>query len=138
MLILYDRDCGFCAWTVAWLLRWDRRGALRAATIQGPEGAARLAHLDPDARLASWHIAGPDGRIRSGGAGLAPVLAALPGGRPLAALAARTPHATARAYDWVATAPCPAATSWATARSRRRGSGSARACAASPRCSASC
>jgi predicted DCC family thiol-disulfide oxidoreductase YuxK len=24
-IVLYDADCGFCNWLLAWLLRWDRR-----------------------------------------------------------------------------------------------------------------
>ncbi len=102
MVVLYDRDCGFCAWTLAWLLRWDRGRRLRPATIQGPEGAARLAGMSPERRLASWHAVDTTGRVWSGGAALAPVLRRLPGGAPLAAVTARLPRVTERAYAWVA------------------------------------
>jgi predicted DCC family thiol-disulfide oxidoreductase YuxK len=102
MLILYDRDCGFCAWTLARLLRRDRCRALEVATIQGPEGDRRLAHLAPRERLATWHVVDDAGRLHSGGPALVPVLSALPGGAPPAALLARAPRLTTRAYAWVA------------------------------------
>ncbi len=53
-------------------------------------------------RLASWHLVGPDGQVRSGGAAAAPLARLLPGGRPLAALFEAFPRATDRAYRWVA------------------------------------
>ena len=108
MLILYDRDCGFCAWTVATLLRRDRRGALRAATIQGPEGTRLLADLPAGRRLASWHVVDDAGRRHSGGAGLIAVLGTLPGGAALAALLGRMPQLTERGYGWVAAHRRPA------------------------------
>ena len=102
MLILYDRDCGFCAWTVATLLRRDHRGALRVATIQGAEGERGLAGMPAGRRLASWHLVDDDGRLHSGGAGLPVVFEVLPGGRPLAAVLRRMPRLTERGYAWVA------------------------------------
>ena len=32
--VLYDGDCGFCKWSLAKLLAWDRRGALRPLPLQ--------------------------------------------------------------------------------------------------------
>ncbi|WP_022929279.1 DCC1-like thiol-disulfide oxidoreductase family protein [Patulibacter americanus] len=55
-LLFYDRDCRFCAWGVVGLAARARPGALRLATIQGPLGDEHLGHLDPEARLASWHL----------------------------------------------------------------------------------
>ena len=43
-----------------------------------------------------------EGEVRSAGAAFPPLFRLLPGGRPLAALAARVPDATDRAYRWVA------------------------------------
>jgi predicted DCC family thiol-disulfide oxidoreductase YuxK len=103
MVVLYDRDCGFCAWLLAWLLRWDRGRRLRPAPIQGPEGDARLAGVAPADRLASWHAVDADGRVFSGGAALTEVLRRLPGGSPLARATARVPRLTERAYAFVAT-----------------------------------
>ena len=102
MLILFDRDCGFCAWTLAALLRRDPGGRLRVATIQGAEGERLLAAIPPERRLASWHVVDDEGRLRSGGAALPTVLAALRGGAPFAALARRAPGMTDRGYRWVA------------------------------------
>jgi predicted DCC family thiol-disulfide oxidoreductase YuxK len=53
-------------------------------------------------RAASWHLVEPDGRVKSAGAALPPLLRLLPGGRPLAAVFDRFPRATARGYRWVA------------------------------------
>jgi predicted DCC family thiol-disulfide oxidoreductase YuxK len=102
LVVLYDGECGFCAWGLAWLLRWDRRRRLAAVAIQSAQGARLLADLPEEHRLASWHARDPHGRRSSGGAALAPVLECLPGGRPLAALAMRFPRATESSYAWVA------------------------------------
>lgn len=102
MLVLYDRDCGLCAWLLAVLLHWDRERRLRPRAIQSEQGERSLAGIDADQRLASWHVRDARGQLRSGGAALAPVLRSLPGGRPLAALADASPRATALAYRWIA------------------------------------
>lgn len=34
-VLLYDGLCGFCDWTVQFVLRHDRRGSMRFATLQG-------------------------------------------------------------------------------------------------------
>jgi predicted DCC family thiol-disulfide oxidoreductase YuxK len=102
MIVLYDRDCGFCAWMLAWVLRWDRRRRLRPAPIQGPEGAAWLAHMPPEQRLASWHAVDEDGRVISAGAALTHLLRRLPGGSIPARLTELMPGVTERAYAWVA------------------------------------
>jgi predicted DCC family thiol-disulfide oxidoreductase YuxK len=39
-VLLYDGACGFCAASVQWILRHDRRGTLRFAALQGEYGAA--------------------------------------------------------------------------------------------------
>jgi len=101
-LVLYDADCGFCMWLLAVLLRWDRRGRLRPAPLQGPEAGERLAGLDPEERMASWHLISPDGVRSSGGAAIAPLMRLLPGGGLPAAVFARFPAATERGYRWVA------------------------------------
>ena len=84
--VYYDRDCGFCRWTLAWLLRLDRRRRLRPVAIQDAEGERDLADLGA-ARLEAWHVVGDDGvppqrraRLRAGARGAA---------RPARARAAR-------------------------------------------------
>jgi len=99
--VLYDRDCGFCKWALDKILAWDRRHRLRPVAIQSDEGQRLLAGIPPDRRLESWHLAA-DGELRSGGAAAPRLFAALPGGRPLAAVLRAFPRTTDRAYAWVA------------------------------------
>jgi predicted DCC family thiol-disulfide oxidoreductase YuxK len=100
--VLYDADCGFCAWTLAVLLRWDRAARVEPVALQRPEAADLLKGLTPVERIASWHLISPSGERRSGGEALSPLLRALPGGRLPAAALARFPRLTERAYRWVA------------------------------------
>jgi predicted DCC family thiol-disulfide oxidoreductase YuxK len=99
--VLYDRDCGFCRWSMARILAWDRRDALSPVALQDPEADRLLPVLDHETRMASWHLVGPDGRVHSGGAAAALLLRLLPGGRPLASLAAAMPKTTDRLYRFV-------------------------------------
>lgn len=100
--MLYDEDCGFCRWSLARLLRWDRRGRLRAVPIQGEEGDLLLADLSERDRLASWHLVTPGGRRYSGAAATGPLARLLPAGAPVAFLAETFPRSTDRLYRWVA------------------------------------
>jgi predicted DCC family thiol-disulfide oxidoreductase YuxK len=99
--VLYDRDCGFCRWSLDKILAWDRRRHLRSVAIQSEEGQRLLAPVPPERRLDSWHLV-RDGEVRSAGAAAAPLFAVLPGGRPLAALLRAFPRATEWTYRWVA------------------------------------
>src|ERR1700704_4168407 len=85
--VLYDVDCGFCRWALAKLLAWDRAGALRPVAIQDAAGQGLLAGMDEDLRLASWHLAFPDGRLYPAGPALVQALPLLRGGRPLGTVA---------------------------------------------------
>jgi predicted DCC family thiol-disulfide oxidoreductase YuxK len=100
--ILYDSDCGFCRWSLAKLLRWDRRGALRPLALQHPEATSLLAGMSEGERMASWHLVDAAGEVRSGGAALPGLLRLLPGGSPLASVAERAPRLRDRGYRWVA------------------------------------
>ena len=100
--VLYDEDCGFCRWALAKLLAWDRRGRLRPEPIQGLEGQRLLAGMPEDERLASWHLATPDGGLRSGGEALAPLLRMLPRGERPAEAAERVPGLVDCGYRWIA------------------------------------
>jgi predicted DCC family thiol-disulfide oxidoreductase YuxK len=102
LIVLYDADCGFCRWAMAWALRHDRRHQLVAAPIQSPLGAELLGDLAPDRRLAAVHTVGADGHRRSGGAAAAEVLDRLDGTRLLGRLAHSTPGMTGRLYNAVA------------------------------------
>jgi predicted DCC family thiol-disulfide oxidoreductase YuxK len=100
--VLYDRDCGFCRWSLAQLLALERRHALRPVPLGTPEADELLADLTPEQRADSWHLVAPDGRRWSAGGAVPPLLRLLPGGRVPAAAVASAPDATERAYRWVA------------------------------------
>jgi predicted DCC family thiol-disulfide oxidoreductase YuxK len=101
-LLLYDDDCGFCRWSLSWVLRADRRRRVEPLAL-GSEGAnALLRDMPPGERVASWHLAAPDGRRWSAGYAAPPLLRLLPGGRLLAFVLGVAPELTDRAYRWVA------------------------------------
>lgn len=101
-MILYDADCGFCRRSLRKILAWDRRGHLRAVALQDREADALLPDMDPERKMASWHLVTADGDVHSAGAAVPPLLRLLPGGRPLAAVAGALPGVTEVAYGWVA------------------------------------
>ena len=100
--VLYDPDCGFCRFSMAVLLSWDRGGRLRPIALFSPEADALLDGMPRERQAASWHAADELGDVHSGGAAFAPVLEQLPRGRRLAALARRFPRTLDLAYRWVA------------------------------------
>lgn len=102
MIVLYDGDCGFCRWAMAWLIRRDRHDLLVPAPIQSPLGAEVLADLAPCDRLASIHAVTDGGHRASGGAAAIVILGTLPSTRGLAALLRLSPSATEAAYGFVA------------------------------------
>jgi predicted DCC family thiol-disulfide oxidoreductase YuxK len=101
-VILFDSRCSFCRRSVSRLLAWDRRGRLRPVALQDPEADELLGGMDAEQKMASWHLVTADGRVYSAGAAFPPLLRLLPGGRPLAAVAAAFPGLTERAYRYVA------------------------------------
>ncbi len=100
--MLYDADCGFCRWSLSWVLRADSRGAVRPLKLATPEADALLSDLTPEQRMSSWHLVAPDGERQSAGAAAPPLLRQLPGGRIPAELLDAAPALTERAYRWVA------------------------------------
>jgi predicted DCC family thiol-disulfide oxidoreductase YuxK len=101
-ILLYDRDCGFCRWSLAWVLRVDRNRRLSPVALGSPEAEELLADLTPEEGMRSWHLIAPDGRRWSAGYAAPPLLRLLPGGRLPAAALAAAPDFTDRAYRWVA------------------------------------
>jgi predicted DCC family thiol-disulfide oxidoreductase YuxK len=101
LAVLYDRDCGFCKWALDKILAWDRRGRLQPVAIQSEEGGRLLAGIPAERQLDSWHLVS-DSEVKSAGAAAPDLFAALPGGRPLAAVLRSAPRLTDRAYRWVA------------------------------------
>jgi predicted DCC family thiol-disulfide oxidoreductase YuxK len=101
--LFYDADCGICRWIAAKIAAWDRRRAIRLVPLQDRAETDRLlAGMAEEARMASWHLVAPDGRVHSAGRGVAPLLRLLPGGRPLARLAEVAQPATDAAYGLLA------------------------------------
>ena len=100
-IVLYDEDCGFCRWSLAKLLAWDRQRRLQPAAIQSAEGRRLLAGLSDEQMLASWHLV-CEGRRYSAGAAFPPLLRLLPGGAPLARLSAALPRLSEAGYAFVA------------------------------------
>ena len=123
LVVVYDDDCGFCKWSVARTLAWDRRRRLRPVGLSTPEAERLLAGMSQEERQDSFHVVEAGGRVRSAGAGAPVVLAQLPGGRPLAALARALPGLAERVYRAVAGRRTPLGrlvTAGAAARARRR------------------
>ncbi|MGH2786095.1 MAG: thiol-disulfide oxidoreductase DCC family protein [Actinomycetota bacterium] len=100
--LLFDADCGFCRWTAGRIRGWDRRDALHFAAIQSQEGSALLGDMDDERKMASWHLVGEDGVVRSAGPALGPLLKLLPFGAPLSLIAGALPKSTDRLYRLVA------------------------------------
>jgi predicted DCC family thiol-disulfide oxidoreductase YuxK len=102
LVVLYDAHCGFCAVMLATLLTWDRAKRLDPVGIQSTRGGELLIDVERQDRLESWHLVDGAGVVRSGGAAVPMVFAALPGGAPIARVVSLFPRTTSRAYEWVA------------------------------------
>jgi predicted DCC family thiol-disulfide oxidoreductase YuxK len=100
--ILYDADCGFCRWSLAQVLRLDRRGVLRPLPLQDPEAELLLPGMTGEERMASWHLVCDDGRVYSGGDAFAPLLRLIPRGGPFARVLAAFPALADVGYRAVA------------------------------------
>ena len=122
-LVLYDRDCGFCRWSLAQVLTWDRGRRLRPVALQDPRARSLLGDMERERMFASAHLVTPDGAIHSGGDAVAPILRLLPGGAPLAPVAGAMSGPAHAGYNWVARnrrllgRPLP---EWAKARATAR------------------
>ena len=101
-ILLYDEDCGFCRWSLSWVLRADRRRRVEPVALGSERAESLLADMAPAERAASWHLAAPDGRRWSAGYAAPPLLRLLPGGRLPASVLGAAPELTDRAYRWVA------------------------------------
>jgi predicted DCC family thiol-disulfide oxidoreductase YuxK len=101
VILIYDRDCGFCRWCLGKVLAWDRRRAVRPVALGTPEANELLADVPATERPKSWHLVDRGGAVHSAGAGFGPLFRLLPGGGPFAAVAARIPGVTESAYRFV-------------------------------------
>jgi predicted DCC family thiol-disulfide oxidoreductase YuxK len=102
VIVLYDADCGFCRWAMAWAVRHDHEHLLVTVPIQSPLGSELLVDLVPGDRLRSAHVVRDDGSLRSGGAAAAEVLDVLAPTRALAPLARGLPGITNLLYGLLA------------------------------------
>lgn len=102
LLVFYDEECGYCRWSVARLLRFDRDRRLRLIAIQSPEGERLLADVAPELRLESAHLIDGDGKLFSGGDAAAPIAAALPSLARTAPLLRRLSRPVNASYNLVA------------------------------------
>ena len=100
--LLYDAECRFCRWSLAWVLRSDRRQAVRPVALQTGEALKLLGPMGEAERMRSWHLVAPDGRTALAGAAAAPLARLLPGGRGPAALLGLSPSLVERAYECIA------------------------------------
>ncbi|HTA14050.1 MAG TPA: DCC1-like thiol-disulfide oxidoreductase family protein [Solirubrobacteraceae bacterium] len=96
--LFYDADCGVCSWLALRAVRAAPPCTVRALPIDSTEAEPQMGKLGDEARWASWHILGEDGRLRSGGAAAPVLLEQLPHTRPLVRLLRATPRATERLY----------------------------------------
>jgi predicted DCC family thiol-disulfide oxidoreductase YuxK len=101
VILIYDRDCGFCRWSLGKVLAWDRRRAVRPVALGTPEADRLLGDMPRDRQMASWHLIDEGGTVHSAGAGFEPLFRLLPGGGPFAAVAARFPRVTGSGYRFV-------------------------------------
>jgi predicted DCC family thiol-disulfide oxidoreductase YuxK len=101
VILIYDRDCGFCRWCLGKVLAWDRGHAVRPLALGTPEANRLLEGVPADERPKSWHLVDESGNVQSAGAGFEPLFRLLPGGGPFASVASRLPGATERAYGFV-------------------------------------
>lgn len=86
-VVLYDRDCGFCRWSLARVLDLDRHRALRPVALQAPEADDLIGSMPSRRKFASAHIVTPEGSVYSGGDAIAPLVRVLPAGPNLAPVA---------------------------------------------------
>jgi predicted DCC family thiol-disulfide oxidoreductase YuxK len=102
--VLYDADCGFCRWSLAWLLQRDHEQRLVPVAIQSKAGQTLLeaAGVPEDQRLREAHAhrtGDPPAMLRSGGDAAPLVAGALHGvsGRAVAAVMRASPALLRRA-----------------------------------------
>ena len=98
--LIYDSDCGFCRWSLAKVLAWDRRRAVRPVALDTEEADRLLGDMPKDQQRSSWHLV-DDAGVHSAGAGFEPLFRLLPGAEPFAAAAGRFPGVTERGYRFV-------------------------------------
>lgn len=100
LLLLFDGGCGICLHARDVFALWDRASRRLAFDRIARHDGGLLRDLPPEERYGAWHVIHPDGRLESGAAGVASVVAAMPGGGLPASVARRYPVQADRAYRW--------------------------------------
>ncbi len=100
-VVLYDRDCGFCRWSLARVLDLDRQRALRPVALQDPEADELLHGMSSERRFASAHVVTNEGYVYSGGDAIAPLVRVLPAGATVAPAATLFSRPLGAAYRLV-------------------------------------
>jgi predicted DCC family thiol-disulfide oxidoreductase YuxK len=100
LTVLYDEECGVCTAAARWLEA--RAAGVEVAAIASARADHLLRDLEPADRYGGVHAVDRLGRRSTGGDAVAPILRALPHGRPAAALAAAFPAATGAGYRFLA------------------------------------
>jgi predicted DCC family thiol-disulfide oxidoreductase YuxK len=83
LVVLFDRDCGLCQWTVRKLQRLDRGVHLDLVALQDAPEASDPVVRDVAREHAlerALHVVHRDGRVAVGGAAVLAILEVLPGG----------------------------------------------------------
>ncbi len=101
--LFYDAGCGVCSWLALRALRAAPAHTVRALPIDSVEAERHMSALSYEARWASWHILGEDGRLHSGGAAAPVLLEQLRHTRALVRLLRAIPRITERLYRLGAT-----------------------------------
>jgi predicted DCC family thiol-disulfide oxidoreductase YuxK len=96
--LFYDAGCGVCSWLALRTLRAAPEHTVRVCPIDSPEAEPHLGMLGHEARWATWHILGEDGRLRSGGDAAPVLLEQFPHTRPLVLLLRALPRVTRGMY----------------------------------------
>ena len=100
--VLYDGECGFCAWIMAGVLRLDEERQIRPLALQDALAADLLPGMSEEDRFASFHLIGDDEEVRSGGDALPVLFAELRGTRLFGRALAAAPAVTHLLYKVVA------------------------------------
>ncbi len=103
--LIYDGDCGLCQQLATFIQQRDRHHRVRALTFNDSLAEQLLAALPREQWRNTFHVVLPDGTRKSGDAALAPLVALLPGGRPVSWLMRHTPLGrplTTVIYRWLA------------------------------------